>query len=83
MFEKILKFLASRQGQNVFPRLQDHNQSFISWRDIFNILKSLRKSGLVNSALRKKWSFLLRISSLNVTKSAVSCGYGPIYWRNP
>ena len=54
MFEKILKFLASRQGQNVFPRLQDHNQSFISWRDIFNILKSLRKSGLVNSALRKK-----------------------------
>ena len=33
-------------------------------------------------ALRKKWSFPLRISSVNVTKSAVSCGFGHIYWRN-
>ena len=31
----------------------------------------------------KKWSFPLRISSVNVTKSAVSCGFGHIYWRNP
>ena len=23
------------------------------------------------------------ISSINVTKSAVSCGFGHIYWRNP
>ena len=30
----------------------------------------------------KKWSFPLRISSVNVTKSAVSCGFGHIYWRN-
>ena len=30
----------------------------------------------------KKRSFLLRISSVNVTKSAVSCGFGHIYWRN-
>ena len=30
----------------------------------------------------QKWSFALRISSLNVTKSAVSCGFGHIYWRN-
>ena len=27
----------------------------------------------------KKWSFALRISSVNVTKSAVSCGFGQIY----
>ena len=33
--------------------------------------------------LHKKWSFPLRISSINVTKSAVSCGFGYIYWRNP
>ena len=33
--------------------------------------------------LRKKWSFPLRNSSVNVTKSAVSCGFGHIYWRNP
>ena len=25
---------------------------------------------------RRKWSFPLRISSVNVTKSAISCGYG-------
>ena len=31
----------------------------------------------------KKWSFPLRTSSVNVTKSAVSCGFGHIYWRNP
>ena len=31
----------------------------------------------------QKWSFPLRISSVNVTKSAVSCGFGPIDWRNP
>ena len=31
--------------------------------------------------LHKKWSFPLRISSVNVTKSAVSCRFGHIYWR--
>ena len=29
--------------------------------------------------LHKKWSFPLTISSVNVTKSAVSCGFGQIY----
>ena len=33
--------------------------------------------------LRKKRSFALRISSVNVTKFAVFCGFGHIYWRNP
>ena len=30
----------------------------------------------------QKWSFPLRISSVNVTKLAVSSGFGHIYWRN-
>ena len=30
----------------------------------------------------KKWSFPLRISSVNLTKSAFSCGFSHIYWRN-
>ena len=30
--------------------------------------------------LDKKWSFLLRIFSVIVTKSAVFCGFGYIYW---
>ena len=36
-----------------------------------------------NITLHKKWSFPLRISSVNVTKFAVSCRFGHIYWRNP
>ena len=34
------------------------------------------------STLHKKWSFPLRISSVNVTKSTVSSGFGHIYWRH-
>ena len=33
--------------------------------------------------LHKKWSFPFKISSVNVTKSAVSFGFGHIYWKNP
>ena len=33
------------------------------------------------TALHKKWSFSLRISSVNVIKSAVSYTFGHIYWR--
>ena len=35
------------------------------------------------TTLHKKLSFPLRISSVNVIKSAVSYGFGHIYWRNP
>ena len=31
----------------------------------------------------KKWGFPLRISPVNVTKSAVSSGFGHLYRRNP
>ena len=34
---------------------------------------------LLRHTLRKKWSFPLRISSVNVTKSTVSCRFGHIY----
>ena len=33
-------------------------------------------------ALQKKWSFLLRISLVNVAKFVVSCGLDHIYWKN-
>ena len=33
----------------------------------------------IKQTLHKKLSFPLRISSINVTKSAVSCGFGHIY----
>ena len=31
----------------------------------------------------QKWGFLLRISSVNLKKSAGNCGFGHIYRRNP
>ena len=36
----------------------------------------------IDLSLNKKWSFPLRISSLTVTKSTDSFGFGHIYWRN-
>ena len=33
-------------------------------------------------SLHKKWSYPLRISSVNLTKSAANSGFGHIYWRN-
>ena len=38
---------------------------------------------LAKWTLHKKWSFPLKIFSVNVAKSAVPCGFGHIYWRNP
>ena len=37
---------------------------------------------LFYESLHKKWSFPLRISSVNVAKSAGNSGFGHIYWRN-
>ena len=34
-----------------------------------------------DQTLHKKWSFPLRIFLVNVTKLAVSCRFGHIYWR--
>ena len=36
-----------------------------------------------DQTLHKKWSFSLKISLVNVTKFAVSCGFGHISCRNP
>ena len=35
------------------------------------------------STLHKKWSFSLRISSVNVTKFKRNCSCGHIYWKSP
>ena len=47
-------------------------------RLIWNLSKDLRILWNIIEKLHKKWSFPLRISSVNVTKSAVSCGFGHI-----
>ena len=49
-----------------------------------NLLILMMKINQLNQCpLPKKWSFPLRISSANTTKSAGNCGFGHIYWRNP
>ena len=35
------------------------------------------------SSTAQDMNFPLRISPVNMTESAVSCGFGHIYWRNP
>ena len=52
----------------------------ISTKIILNFSADFTKNPLI--LLQEKWSSLLRISSVNVTKSAVSCGFSYIYWRN-
>ena len=53
---------------------------------MFASSKSLTKTeNLHKRALRftlhKNWSFRLRVSSVNVTKSSGNCGFGHIYWK--
>ena len=55
--------------------------SFIVTRRIYD--SDMSEMGFaMQFTLHKKWSFPLRISSVNVTKSAVSFGFGHIDWRN-
>ena len=49
----------------------------------FRNLHKLNFALIASKHCTNKWSFPLRISSVNVTKFAVSCGFGHIYWRNP
>ena len=51
---------------------------FVYFREF---LRKDKRESTMNTA--KKWSFPLKISPVNVTKSAVSCGLGHIDWRNP
>ena len=55
------------------------NNYFFNNSNTLDFKLSMRKS---KSSLHKKWSFPLRISSVNVTKSTENSGFGHIYWRN-
>ena len=54
----------------------------IPLEETINAIKPIRFI-IIMLSLHKKWSFPLRISSVNVTKSAENSGFGNIYWRNP
>ena len=42
-----------------------------------------RPVGFEEGTLHKEWSLPVKISLVNVTKSAGNSGFGNIYWRNP
>ena len=52
------------------------------WRSYTDTRSFYKQHFYKQHPLHKKWSFLLRISSVNVTKSAGKCGFGHIYWKN-
>ena len=64
---------------------QQHDQQIFS-KQFGSVLTAFWQQCLSSSrkdTLHKKWSFPLRISSVNASKSAVFCGFGHIYWKNP
>ena len=73
-----LKFFSEKNNSSLFE-LETRNRSNV------NATWWCRNTDSENLKhwLHKKWSFPLRISSLNVTKSAGNCGFGRIYWINP
>ena len=50
--------------------------------NFFNVKLHATQSSSTYTPLHKKWSLPLRIFSITVTKSAVSCGFGHVYWIN-
>ena len=66
------------EGNRNFEKLM----FYFFWADSYaeyKILAIEREVNLNDSDYTKKWSFPLRISSENVTKSAGNCGFGHIY----
>ena len=70
---KIVLFTALRPSNNFFNLKKELVCSECLFKNLLGTYLSLQK----------KWSFLLGIFSVNMTKSAVSCGFGHIYWKSP
>ena len=69
-------------GEHSNLRCSDYSKiHFRSSHQRCSISNFIKKETLALVSLHKKWSFPLRIPSVNVTKSAGNCGH--IYWRNP
>ena len=76
-----------RQGKTLLDAWnfdQFYSDCKIKWNwvtSIFSKAKKIQKKGALATSLHKKWSFPLRISSVNVTKFAGNCEFGHIYWK--
>ena len=88
MYYQVKLFLLTRL-QNAFNRFLRHYDDYLQidlpksrvWEIYYKGINFPRLSSAYT--LLKKWSFPLKISSVNVTKTAVSCGFSHIYWSNP
>ena len=69
---KVFEITSMQKNQGISENSDRHDSLKVQWG-----------KQLINSALHKKWSFPLRNSSVNVTKSTVSFRFGHSYWRNP
>ena len=71
---------SSRRLQDVFKIFQDFFKK--SCKNVFKTYSKRFQYMLKTWNEDKKWSFPLRIFSVNVTKFTVFRGFGHIYWRN-
>ena len=82
------KYVCFRNSNGSFFSYISKSVCFLFYESFIWLCKNLKiivekyvskeqKAGISDASLHKKWSFPLRISSVNVTKSAVSCGFGP------
>ena len=62
-----------------FEEIQWFCQDFKSENLYFLNVYFVHAARILDLSLHQKWSFSLRISSVNVTKFEVSCGFGHIY----
>ena len=73
--------------RSVFPQFWGVNEATCQfWRCYFFHFTEFQFCSNISShqlPLHKKWSFPIRIPSVNVNKSAVFCWFRHIYWRNP
>ena len=64
-------------------KMFNNNHPVFQYNETISIIRGVARAEKKDYTLHKKWSFPLRISSVNVTKSAGNCEFGHIYWRNP
>ena len=64
--------ISKSMTSNMISKVKDKNLGLMSWKFSNPTTKAPERP------LHKKWSFLLRISPLRVSR-----GFGHMYWRNP
>ena len=77
----LVKFCIFLSCNNILTDDKNVSLRLMTWKQVF----FSRYIFLVSTgcSTEQKWSFSLRFSSVIVTKSAVSCVFSHMYWRDP